>query len=101
MNAFKSWEFSTIALHNPDRFILLSGEQEVAIIEPRRFRDMENEAVLSVIEAAPELLAALEAVTAALGLVDDFGTATGENPDMQNRALDAAIEAMAKAKGTK
>ena|SRR5580765_6125700 len=57
------------------------------------------EANARLIAAAPELLAALKAAYSALALIDDFGTATGENPDVQNAALDQARAAIAKAEG--
>jgi hypothetical protein len=50
--------------------------------------------------AAPELLAALKETTRLLGMVSDFGTASGgEHPDLQNQALVAAGMAIGKAEG--
>ena len=48
------------------------------------------EANAQLIALAPKMAEALRALRDALGAVTDYGTATGENPDLQNRALDLA-----------
>jgi hypothetical protein len=90
-----SWSISTIALHNPDRFTVISGQIEVARIEPRRFDDEENKANARLIAAAPELLAAAEMVVAHFN-----GMKRGALSPSLTRAVDASNAAIQKAKGT-
>ena len=57
------WRVSSIPLHRPERYKIISGDTDVANIEARRFNDAENQANVRLFAAAPELLAALQAVS--------------------------------------
>ena len=81
-------------------YYIVSGDGDGHIASVTRWsaepgvRDSDSLRHARLIAAAPQLLEALEEVYTALGLITDFGTATGENPDMQNRALDKAETAI-------
>jgi hypothetical protein len=60
------WRYSTIALHEPDRVMLLSGERQVAFIETRSLHPDQDEADLTYLTHAANVLPDLvKALTAA------------------------------------